>query len=191
MSAPLNLFWQTKLKNGHFVPCSVLHPYTCELNALRRFAIVFKLAARFFLLYYFVLDVLPKRAELRENGKNVIRGYLKKTLDSVLFFAFYISSFWYGLCFFKNLRGKIDKWNTILAAFCCSFACLFENPVRRNELALFTFTRFVESFYYYLVEKKLMFIIPNGDKLVFAIALGILMSYYQGRDRNIKVGMLK
>ena len=35
-----------------------------------------------------------------------------------------------------------------------------------------------------------MFVVPNGDKLVFAIAMGIMMNYYQGKDRNIKVGML-
>ena len=92
----------------------------------------------------------------------------------------YVSSFWYGLCFLRNLRGKQDKWNTILAAFFCSFACLFEPANRRTEIALFTFTRFVETFYYYLVQKGLMIVIPNGDKLVFSVALGIIMSFYQG-----------
>ena len=186
MSSALNLYWQNQLKLGNFIPCTVIHQHSCERYAFRRFLVVFGLACKFFLPYFFLMEVLPKRNELKNNAKSIFRQYLKKVLDSVLFISVYVSTFWYGLCFFRNLRGKMDKWNTILAAFCCSFACLFESPNRRNEIALFTFTRFVETFYYYLVKRKLMFVIPNGDKLVFSIGLGIIMSFYQGKERNIK-----
>ena len=72
------------------------------------------------------------------------------------------------------------------AGFICSFAVFFEPPSRRTELALYMFPRFLESFSLYLINKGYVVSIPNGEILVFAIALSIIMYCYQNEERNIK-----
>ena len=41
------------------------------------------------------------------------------------------------MCFTKNTRQKIDRWNVIISSFVCAFAILFEPASRRSEIAMY------------------------------------------------------
>jgi hypothetical protein len=98
----------------------------------------------------------------------------------------YVAAFRYLLCFFKNRRHKIDKWNVILASFICTFAVLFEPSHRRTELALYLFPRFLEALWAFLEKRGYVKSIPNGEVFLFAIAMGVIMYCYQNEEKNIK-----
>ena len=69
----------------------------------------------------------------------------KNTLQSVLFISTYTTVIRYLLCFLKNMRGKMDRWNVLIAALVATFAILFEPASRRNDLALYLIPKFLEA----------------------------------------------
>ena len=73
-----------------------------------------------------------------------------------------------------------------MASFICSFACLFEPANRRVELALYMFPRFLEFLYLFLEKRGYVNAVKNGEVLVFALALSVIMYAYQNEERNIK-----
>ena len=106
-------------------------------------------------------------------------------LRSSLFWATYVAIFRYSLCFFKNKRRKIDRWNVILAAFVCTFAIFFEPSHRRTELALYMIPRFLEATFLFLHKHHLVLSVEYGEVLLFSVAMGIIMFFYQNEDKNI------
>ena len=107
-----------------------------------------------------------------------------------MFISAYVGGFWYLCCVFRNLRMSGDKICLTYAGLICSLAVFFEPPSRRTELALYMFPRFLESFFMFLQKKGLVGSIPNGEVLVFALALAIIMYCYQNEERNIKSNYL-
>ena len=69
----------------------------------------------------------------------------KNTLQSVLFISTYTTVVRYLLCFLKNARGKMDRWNVLIAAVVATFGILFEPASRRNELALYLIPKCLEA----------------------------------------------
>ena len=102
-----------------------------------------------------------------------------------MFWAVYVAVFRYMLCFFKNYRKKIDRLNVILSAFICTFAIFFEPSHRRTELALYMIPRFLEASFMILQKYGLMRSIEYGEVLVFAIAMGIIMYFYDNEGDNL------
>ena len=62
-----------------------------------------------------------------------------------------------------------------MGAFFCTFAILFEPTNRRAELALFLFPRFLEALWAFLKKRGIVTSVPNGEVLIFAIPMGIIM----------------
>ena len=105
----------------------------------------------------------------------------KNIVKSCLFLAAYVASFRYFLCFFKNTRGKIDRWNVILSTFFCGFALYFEHKSRRNEIVMYMLPRVLESVYRLLMERGLVKAVKFGEVLVFAFSMSLIMYCYQNK----------
>jgi hypothetical protein len=52
-------------------------------------------------------------------------------------------------------------------------------PSRRTELAMYCLPRALESFWNLMVKKGYAVSIPNGEVLMFALAMGFTMTVYQ------------
>jgi hypothetical protein len=99
-------------------------------------------------------------------------------IRSCLFLATYVSLFRYGLCKFKNWRGKEDRINIILSALISTVALQWEPQGRRVELGLFFVPRFFDSFWKFLLDRGLVKSVRNGEVFVFSLALGTIMYCY-------------
>ena len=106
--------------------------------------------------------------------------------QSCLFMASYVAIFRYMMCFFKNTRGKIDRWNIMLSGFLCTFSILFEPASRRTELALYLIPKFLETCWMFLDNRSLVRAIPHWEVVTFCLAMGILMYCYQNEQKAIK-----
>ena len=104
--------------------------------------------------------------------------------------ATYISIFRYGLCQFKNTRHTVDRWTPILAGFLSTFAILWEPAHRRHELVLYLLPKSLEAFWKFLQKRNLVKSLPNGEVLIFAIGMAIIMYCYQNEDKCIKSSYL-
>ena len=63
---------------------------------------------------------------------------------------------------------------------------MFEPANRRVELALYMFPRFLEFLFLFLEKRGYVKSIKNGEVLVFALAMSVIMYAYQNEERNIK-----
>jgi hypothetical protein len=111
---------------------------------------------------------------------------LKNLARSCLFMAFYVTTFRYLTCKLKNYRGKLDRWNVMIAAFLCTFGILWEPRGRRVELALYLLPKFLEALWMFLEKRGLAITFKYGEVLIFCVAMGILMYCYQNEDKAIK-----
>ena len=84
----------------------------------------------------------------------------------------------------------MDRWNLIAACFTCSFAFLLENRSRQSELVMYMIPRLFESIYRILVNRGLAKTVKNGEVLVFAICMALIMYCYQNKQEHIKPGYL-
>ncbi len=100
--------------------------------------------------------------------------------------ASYVFIFRYLMCFLKNTRGTIDRWNVMIAAFLCSFSILFEPSSRRSELALYLIPRFLEAVWELFAKRGMVKAVPHWEVVVFCLAMGIITYCYQNEQKSIK-----
>ena len=122
---------------------------------------------------------------MNDSPQGVIRRMLFQVLRSALFWAAYVGLFRYMLCFFKNYRRKIDRWNVIMAAFISTFAIFFEPSSRRTELALYMIPRFLEAIFMFLHQRGLIRSFEYGEVVFFALAMGIIMYFYHDDSKHM------
>ena len=190
MVQPLSQEMIERVTRGEWIPCSVVHMHSCEKNTLLKFLQVFNMASKFYIPIHLVPVLVFKRDKLVKKPVEVIKNLIVNIIRSCLFLSTYVAAFWYLNCFFKNYRRKTDKVNIILSSFICSFACMFELPSRRTELALYMFPRFLESIFLLLEKRGYIQSVANGEVLVFAVAMAIIMYCYQNEESNIKSNYL-
>ena len=140
----MNDYWAQQAYHNAMVPCSAMHPNSCEKDAMIKLIKVFNMAIRLYGPLHMLPFIIFKRKALMKRPLAEIYILAKNILRSTLFLSIYVSSFWYGTCIFKNLSGHTGPSNVICAAVMCSFAILLEPAKRRVEIALFMLPRFFE-----------------------------------------------
>ena len=122
--------------------------------------------------------------------KETIWRTVKNIVGSSVFLGVYVAVFRYLLCVSKNTRGKVDRWNMIIASFFCGFAILFEARGRRSELALYLVPRALESLYNMMAAKGKVRHFQYAEVLVFALCMSLIMYCYQNEPEQIKPAYL-
>ena len=110
----------------------------------------------------------------------------KNIINSSLFLSVYVAVFRYMLCVTKNTRGKVDRWNLIIACFTCSFAMMFEEKSRMREIMFYMVPRALESMYNLMAQKGMVKHFAYAEVLVFAFAMAFIMYHYENNPENIK-----
>mmetsp|Transcript_12644 Transcript_12644/g.15051 ORF Transcript_12644/g.15051 Transcript_12644/m.15051 type:complete len:179 (+) Transcript_12644:62-598(+) len=163
---------------GGFIHCKDIHDHTCVMNALLKLRSVFKAATKFYVPLHCVPVLLFKRRALFENPGKTSARTLKNIVKSCLFLGVYVAVFQYMLCFSKNARHKVDRWNVVIATFVCGFAFLFEAKPRQNELVMYMLPRVLESLYNLMIEKGHAKAFKFGEVLIFACCMSLIMYCY-------------
>ena len=120
----------------------------------------------------------------------ILKSLVKNIIKSSLFLAVFVSAFRFMMCFTKNTRQKIDRWNVIISSFVCAFAILFEPASRRSEIAMYLVPRALESLWTMQLRNGRVRNIPFGEELVFAVSMAVLMYCYQNKPHVIKPSYL-
>jgi hypothetical protein len=185
MEKPLSAESIAKVLRGEFIPCDLYHPGSCEFNALKRFIHVFNLAIKVYLPVHLAPLLIFKLKALMTNPV----PHLNKLLISLLKSCGFISAFGflirYGLCRFGSVFGYGRlTWacSTVLA----SLSLGIETENRRTELALYLLPRALEACWNMSVSRHWVKSLPQGDWLLFAVAISTLMCYFQTDPKNIK-----
>ena len=158
------------------------------VNALKSFVSVFRAATKLYGPLHLIPLLIFKRGRFMQDPKSQSWLLFKNIVNSCLFLSIYVSTFRYMLCFTKNSRGKIDRWNVIIATMVCGLALVFEQKSRRNELVWYMLPRVMESIYKVLIERGLVRSYKFGEVFIFALCMSLIMSCYQTKPDQIKPG---
>jgi len=170
---------------GEFVPCEAFHPSSCEVNALRRFISVFKLAIKVYAPVHLAPLVLFKLKALLKDPVHHLQRVLLSIGRSCSFIAMFGFLAKYFLCRFGRLFGyRALTW--VLAVMMGSLSVGLETPSRRTELALYLLPRAVEAGWNMTVQRGWMRNLPLGEVLLFALSMSVMMGFYQTDATNIK-----
>ena len=90
----------------------------------------------------------------------------------------YVAVLKWWQCKSKHIFGKFTIFGPSVGAFLASFVCFVEPESRRNEICLFVWPRFLETFWSYLKHRNYMRPIWGGENIVFALAMAIIVYYY-------------
>ena len=181
--------WINHVATKKHIHCKHLHSYSCETNGLRKFWVVFSSVYKFYVPIHVLPVLIWKRNRLTREPLKILKNCIKNILQSCLFISTYVALLWYFMCKFRNWRYTTDKWNVIYAAIICNLGLLWEPAGRRTELALYMFPRLLESCYLFLDRAgylKWITKMADGEVIVFSIALGMIMYFYQNEERNIR-----
>ena len=173
--------------NGGFLHCRDIHDHSCEWEAFARFMAIVKLSYKFYLPIHLIPTLIFKRHKLKSHPVDVLKSFLKGYIKSILMLSTYVTLFRYFLCFLKNRRHTMDRWNAIIAGMIAPFFSIWFEPAgRRAELTLYLIPRFAEAFYNWLVKHGVARYIKNGEVIIFAIAMAVICYCYQNEDDCIK-----
>jgi hypothetical protein len=79
----------------------------------------------------------------------------------------------------RNLAARDHKLMYWLAGLVASGAILIERKPRRAELALYVLPRAADSLYQIMVHHRLLARLPQGEAVLFAAGMGVLMYFYE------------
>mmetsp|Transcript_3408 Transcript_3408/g.3368 ORF Transcript_3408/g.3368 Transcript_3408/m.3368 type:complete len:122 (+) Transcript_3408:87-452(+) len=107
-------------------------------------------------------------------------------MRSSLFFGVYAFLMRSAFCFIMNVNRRQARFNTLFCFFISSFAILVEPAGRRPELSLYMFPKIFEALWAWLLKRKLVVNVKNGEVLLFAFAMAVIMMCYQTERKNMK-----
>ena len=144
------------------------------------------MATKFYLPIHLVPALIFKFRKLRTDPLAVVKSFFKGYIRSCLFLATYIALFRFFLCFTKNTRQKIDRFNPIVAGLIAPLSILWEPKGRRAELTLYLVPKFLESLWNWLLKHKVAVNIPNGEVIIFAVAMAVICYSMQNEEDCVK-----
>lgn len=107
----------------------------------------------------------------------IVRRFLLDLIRSTSFFSFYGLIFCFVSCLGRYLLQK-DHWGTtFFAGICGGFSLLAEDPLRREEVAVYCFPRIMEIVYRGLRKRGMNAPPQHSDIFIFSLSIGILMYF--------------
>ena len=129
------------------------------------------------------IQATSKIYECRKK-ESIIRRLLLDVIRSTSFFASYGCLFCFSSCIIRNTLKK-DHWATTFTAGGFGGLSLFaEDPLRREEVAIYCFPRIMEIVYRGCKKRGLIYTPPKSELILFSFAMGFIM-YYMEKHSHI------
>jgi len=121
------------------------------------------------------------------SAKRVLSG----AFWSSAFLASYISIVHRVWCFGRRWMEREHKSHLPLGGFLSGFSVLFEHANRRPEMALWCVPQVWKSMWNCAKEHQLVTPVPQGEVLLFSLAMAFTMYFYKHQRSTIKPTYLK
>ncbi|KAF9095878.1 hypothetical protein BGX23_012424 [Mortierella sp. AD031] len=166
--------------------CALLHPlYGCKRHAVDTFTGEFGRALKMYGTLNAVVMMVFQHKRIVSNPTESLKRYIKSTIRSCFFLAFYVLACFYIPCLSRRILGRESNINYILNGLVAGVAVLIEAPGRQMELALYCLPRALETAWKLLLKRGLVRNIKNGDIALFSASMGVLMTLYQNEPSVI------
>ena len=174
------------MKGGIFKCQHHLHKgYLCETYALSRMLDVLYNSSKFYGAIHLLPVLIFKLKKIRKEPFKVLKGYVKNVARSCLFLSTYMSLLVYGMCFWRRLVGN-RPLHVIISGLLTFPGMFWEAEGRRTEMSHYFLSPFLEGAWMWLKKRGLVFDVPNGEVIIFAITMAIIMFCYQFEQSAIK-----
>lgn len=160
------------------------------MYVLNRFSGFFKNAMKIYIPAHLIILLLRLRGKKDSKG-TLLKKYLIGVLRSTLFVALFASSIsisrvtppLYGI--FTN---KMGSWAGFTISFLFSCAFLIESSQRWPDMALYVLGQWFEAFPRSLVKRKYVPPVKHAEKLLLALAIGMMVWIRYTEDPTIEDG---
>ncbi|CAM6126178.1 unnamed protein product [Calypogeia fissa] len=172
------------------LPCQIIHGgQGCEEHFLSFIKDSYLRSLPVYLPVYLVPALIVHRQGLFARPLPLLSKTLLGTARSSLFLATYCASAWLWTCWLFRGAGQCNPFLVAAGTFPTGLAVLLEKKSRRMELALYCFSRAIESFAICASDSSLLkqreLRIPNRvDVVLFSIATSIIMHCY-AEERDV------
>ena len=169
--------------------CATLHPSdpSCLRTYLTFWIDSFPPLARFFLLCWSALIVVPRPSSVYHSPMATLNKVLSTTFRVTTFFTGAVSTAWASICFFQNYlpRHVLATQRFFLGGF---FAGLWAWVERRRGRGIFLYSAraSVDSLWKVGVKRRWWKAMRGGDVWVFALALMITGVVYERDAKAIR-----
>lgn len=173
-------------KTTDMIPTRALHAWTKHAVVSAGFA--WWNVARQIFGVYFSLALVPQivlrfQKFIKKPGDTFLKSFVSACWSTTFLASFCGGYQFLIVCAQRPLLNalgwsdhKLWYW---LAGFLSSASILIEQKPRRSELALYAFPRAADALYKVLYDRKLVFSVPQGELLLFALSMGFITMYYE------------
>lgn len=171
--------------------CAALHPAdpSCARNYLTFWLNTFPPLARFFVVLYSALTVVPRLSTLYHSPLATLQRIISSALRSSTYATGAISTAWASICFFQTWlpRHVLATQRFFLGGF---FAGLWAWVERRHGRGIFLYTAraSVDSLWKVGVKRRWWKSMKGGDVWVFMLALMVTGVVYERDAQAIREG---
>lgn len=169
--------------------CATLHPTdpSCLRTYLTFWLSSFPPIARFFVLVYSAMSILPRFKAFYNYPVSTIHKVLSRALRTSTFATGAISTAWASICFFQNYlpRHMLANQRFFLGGF---FAGLWAWVERRHGRSVFLYSArtSVDSLWKVGVKRRWWRAMKGGDVWLFVVALAVTGVVYERDTRAIQ-----
>ena len=185
MEQPLSPSSIAQLLRGEFVSCELFHPHSCAFNSLKRFLFLFKLAIKVYAPVHLVPLLLFRMKVLLASPTQQLQRVLVSILRSCAFISTFGALMRYTLCWLAPHFGY-GRFGSVLSVVLGSVSLGIETSSRRTELALYLVPRALEAGWNMCTARGWAKSLPQGEWVLFAIAMSVVMCCYQTEPNSIK-----
>ncbi|XP_042031325.1 uncharacterized protein LOC121778105 isoform X2 [Salvia splendens] len=169
-------------KFPELIPCSVIHPDTksCLVHNANAVKATFR---KIFPLYFsltFVPYVVLRLQKFMDAPVRTCRTAVTNAVRSTSFLSAFVGIFQGVICLHRKVALKDHKLVYWLAGGLSALSVLLEKKARRGELALYVLPRAGESFWYILVNRRLLPDIKNAEVLLMVRSFCGRLEVYPG-----------
>ncbi|KAI9592829.1 hypothetical protein BDF19DRAFT_450255 [Syncephalis fuscata] len=179
------------------VSCALIHPQhdSCVGATAEWWIRVFQMIAPVYASLNLAPMVTLRFFKFIKEPLPLLRKALLNTFRSGSFLATYVVSFLTLICAHRNIHswiyhitGRRFADSKLLAYLFCwlnGLAIFIEHPTRRVELGLYVLPKAAESLFAVMVQRRLAVVIPHAEVGLFAVGMGIIMSFYQSEPEYL------
>ena len=168
--------------------CALVHPETtsCTMGSVLYSRRCFPKTLRIYFPLNLSLLLLWKNQLLLKNPQAFVQRLVLSSLRSSAFITLFAALAWLPPCYIHTLAGRNLKISYFINGFLSGSTVLMEQPrSRRLELAMYCLPRALESLWNMLAKRGRVPNIPNGEVLMFSMAMGSLLMLYQNEPDTV------
>ena len=182
---PMSGFTASLLYNNLNEGLHILHKASDHpkiIYLIERFITLYGNSLKVYLPVHIVTLLLRLKRGKQSIGQLLKRGVVE-CMKSAMFATCFAMSIPVCYCYYSTWFPRAKQtWMGNLVAFTFSWAILWDSNSRWAEMSLYVLAQWFEGFVYSLHKRRYLPTVPHWEKLVLALAFGIIASCYFERD---------